>query len=124
MPLYQSTLEAASAYVAGDWSACGAAAAATLDQARRRGHRFVEFWAVHQLGRLALAEDDLPGAENLLGHALELGAGQHRRMKRWSSPISRSCTRTRVGFRKPVSRWRTGEQLCAQVKTGAAWLGA
>jgi DNA-binding CsgD family transcriptional regulator len=76
--LFHVMLEAASAYVSGDWSACRAAATAALDLTRRRGYRLAEFSAAHQLARLALAEDDLSGAEDLLGRSLELAAGQHR----------------------------------------------
>ena len=64
--VYDVTLEAASAYFGGDWATCRAAGSRLLEMAHRRGNRWVEFWAVHQLARLALAEDDAPSAEDLL----------------------------------------------------------
>jgi DNA-binding CsgD family transcriptional regulator/tetratricopeptide (TPR) repeat protein len=75
---FHATLEAARAYTTGDWPGCRAAATIGLDLARRRGNRHMEFSALHQLARLTLAQDDLSGAEDLLGRALELVAGQHR----------------------------------------------
>jgi len=75
--VYEVTLEAGRAYVSGDWAACRAAATTLLEMARRRGNGWVEFWAAHQLARLALAENDATGAEDLLERALELVAGQH-----------------------------------------------
>jgi ATP/maltotriose-dependent transcriptional regulator MalT len=76
--LYQVQLESATSYTAGDWSVCREAATQALDLSRRRGNRWAEFPAAHQLARLALAEDDLASAEDLLGRALEVVAGQHR----------------------------------------------
>jgi hypothetical protein len=76
--LYRVTFEAASAYVSGNWQVSRAAATTALDLARRRSNRWSEFWAAHHLARLAVAEEDATGAEDLLERALELVAGQHR----------------------------------------------
>ena len=46
--------------------------------ARRRGNLYVECWAMHQLARVALAEDDLARAEDLLARSLERLGDQHR----------------------------------------------
>ena len=49
-----------------------------LNLTRRGGNRYFEFSCTHQLARLALAEGDAVDAEDLLGRALALVAGQHR----------------------------------------------
>jgi hypothetical protein len=74
--LLQVILEAASAYINGESATCRLAATTGLDLARRSGNRYLEFSCAHQLARLALAEDDRSGAEDLLGRSLELVAGQ------------------------------------------------
>jgi DNA-binding CsgD family transcriptional regulator len=76
--LFRATLDASRAYLAGDWAECRAAATLGLDVARRRGNPYVECWAIHQLARLALAEDDLVRAEDLLTRSLERLRNQHR----------------------------------------------
>ena len=72
------TLQAGIAYADGDWPACRAAARSLLDHALRRGNRWLEFVATHQLARLALAEGDTVEAEDSLVRSLEFVAGQHR----------------------------------------------
>ena len=62
----------------GEWTASRSAATSGLNLARRSGNRYFEFSCTHQLARLALAEGDLTDAEDLLGRALALVAGQHR----------------------------------------------
>jgi ATP/maltotriose-dependent transcriptional regulator MalT len=76
--LYRVIVDAASAYVTGEWTASRSAATTGLNLARRSGNRYFEFSCTHQLARLALAEGDLTDAEDLLGRALSLAAGQHR----------------------------------------------
>ena len=76
--LYQSFLEAARAYLAGDWLVCRDAATRALDLSRRRGNAKFGFQALHQLAQVARAEDDGAVAADLLGRALEAVTCQHR----------------------------------------------
>ena len=121
--LFQVIVEAASAYVTGEWTASRSAATTGLDLARRRGNRYFEFSCTHQLARLALAEGDLTDAEDLLGRALALVAGQHRPYEALVLTDWRCCSPIRGGWRMPALPCISAARLCVTAKTGlACWV--
>ena len=121
--LFQVIVEAASAYMTGEWAAGRSAATTGLDLARRSGNRYFEFSCTHQLARLALAEGDRPTRRICSGARWHWWPVSIARTRRWSSLIWRCTSPIRGGWRMPALQCISAALRCVTAKTGpACWV--